>query len=245
MSARHLRRAVLAVGVVIAPVASVAIARPAAAQEARASDARAPESRRPETAPAARTWELRATVGRVEHRVDAGFGVGASSGTVLGVAARVRRWPAVELDAHAWGGQLDADDIARDDRTVGEIGARAGMRATPWLALVASATVRGVDAAPAVQRWTQFGAGAELRLGFADGLLHSVVEMSLLPRVSVSGGADPDIGLRSGVGLRLEHRRLQATLAYSVERYAFPAESGADSRREQLSGLQLGVGARW
>lgn len=198
-----------------------------------------------ETGADTRTWDVRATVGRVEHRVDAGFGVGASAGTVLGVAARTRRWSTVELYAHAWGGQLDADEIARDDRTVGEIGVQASMPAMPWLALVASATLRGVDAAPAVQRWAQLGAGAELRLGFADGLLQSVVHASLLPRVSVSGGADPDIGVRSGVGLRLEHRRLQATLAYSVERYAFPTESGAASRREQLSGLQLGVGARW
>ena len=100
---------------------------------------------------AGRTWDASATVGRVEHRVDAGFGVGASSGTVLGVAARVRRWPVLELDAHAWGGQLRADDIARDDRKVGEIGVQASMPAMPWLALVASATLRGVDAAPAVQ----------------------------------------------------------------------------------------------
>jgi hypothetical protein len=206
-----------------------------------------PPSAQDAGAASVRTWDARATVGRVEHRVDAGFGVGTSSGTVLGVAARVRRWPMLELDAHAWGGQLDADEVARDDRKVGEIGVQASMPAMPWLALVASATVRGVDAAPAVQRWTQLGAGAELRLAFAGGLLQSVVHASLLPRVAVTGGADPDIGVRSGVGLALEHRRLQATLAYSVERYAFPTESGSGSgaRREQLSGLQLGVGARW
>ena len=191
------------------------------------------------------TWEARATVGRLEHRVDAGFGVGTSSGTVLGVAARVRRWQPVELEAHAWGGQLDADDVARDDRKVGEIGVQAGVPVMPWLAMVASATVRGVDAAPAVQRWTQLGAGAELRFGFAHGMLHSVVHASLLPRVAVSGGVDPDMGLRSGASLRLEHRRLQASLAYAVERYTFPTETGAQSRREQLSGLQLGVGVRW
>lgn len=192
-----------------------------------------------------RAWEARATVGRVEHRVDAGFGVGTSAGTVLGVAARVRRWQPVELDAHAWGGQLDADAVARDDRTVGEIGVQASVPAMPWLALVASATVRGVDAAPAVQRWTQLGAGAELRFGLADGLLQSVVHASLLPRVAVSGGVDPDMGLRSGAGVRIEHRRLQASLAYSVERYTFPTETGVQARREQLSGLQLGVGVRW
>jgi hypothetical protein len=196
-------------------------------------------------AAANRDWAVRATVGRVEHRVDAGFGVGTSKGTVLGVAARLRRWSAVEIDAHAWGGRLDADEIAGDDRKVGELGVQASVPAMPWLALVASATIRGVDAAPAVQRWTQLGAGAELRYGFADGLLQSVVHASLLPRVSVSGGADPDIGVGSGASLRLEHGRLHAVLAYSVERYGFPNESGAASRREQLSGLQLGIGARW
>ena len=190
-------------------------------------------------------WDARVTVGRVEHRVDAGFGVGTSAGTVLGVAARLRRWQPVELEAHAWGGQLDADEVARDDRKVGEIGVQAAMPAMPWLALVASATVRGVDAAPAVQRWTQLGAGAELRFGLADGLLQSVVHASLLPRVAVSGGADPDMGLRSGASLRIQRRRLQASLAYSVERFVFPTDTGAQPRREQLSGLQLGVGARW
>lgn len=190
-------------------------------------------------------WEARMTAGRIEHRVDAGFGVGASSGTVLGVAARMRRWSSVELDVHAWGGQLDADEIARDDRKVGELGLQASVPAMPWLALVASATLRGVDAAPAVQRWTMLGAGAELRFGFADGALQSVVRATLLPVVTVSGGIDPDVGFGSGVGLRLQHRRLHATLEYAVERYGFPSASGLQGRREQLSGLQLGVGARW
>ena len=190
-------------------------------------------------------WDVRATVGRVEHRVDAGFGVGVSQGTTLGVAATLRRWQSVELDAHAWGGQLDADDVARDDRTMGELGVRAASPVMPWLLLVGSATLRGVDAAPAVQRWTQLGVGAELRFDFADGLLQSVVQANLLPRVTVSGATDPDLGIGSRAALRLNHRRLQATLAYSTEHYGFPSESGEPSRREQLSALQLGVGLRW
>ena len=190
-------------------------------------------------------FDARLTVGRVEHRVDAGFGVGTSKGTVIGVAAHLARWSVVELDAHAWGGKLDADDVARDDRTVGEVGLQASVPAMPWLALVGSATLRGVDATPAVQRWTQLGAGAELHFGFADGLLQSVVHATLLPRVSVSGGASPDMGFGSGAGLRLEHRWLRATLEYSVERYGFPSQAEVPTRREQLSGLQLGIGARW
>ena len=202
-----------------------------------------PHAARAQQAP--RPFDARLTVGRVEHRVDAGFGVGTSKGTVIGVAAHVARWSVVELDAHAWGGQLDADDVARDDRKVGEIGLQASVPAMPWLALVGSATLRGVDAAPAVQRWTQVGAGAELHFGFADGLLQSVVHATLLPRVTVSGGASPDMGFGSGAGLRLQHRWLRATLEYSVERYGFPTQADMPTRREQLSGLQLGIGARW
>jgi hypothetical protein len=181
----------------------------------------------------------------MEHRVDAGFGVGASAGTVLGVAARVTRWQLVELDAHAIGGTLHADTIARDDRTMGEVGLRASVLPLPWLALVAGATVRGYDTAPAAQRWTLLSAGAELRLGFADDRVETVVRTSLVPRVTVSGAADPDLGIQSAAAVRMSHRRLHASLEYSLERYLFPTDPGVADRREQLAGLQLRLGARW
>ena len=185
------------------------------------------------------------TVGRVEHRVDAGYGVAASAGTVLGLATRVHGWNVLELAAHAAGGRLQGDTVARADRRMGELGVRLSILPFPWLAVGGVATVRGYDAPAATQRWTMAGAGAELRMDFAGGGVRSVVGAALLPAVRVTGQPNPDLAVATNAGLQLARGRMLAGMAYLLERYVFPGDAIAGARHEQLAGLRFNVGARW
>lgn len=196
--------------------------------------------------PARAQWRLagEALVGRTEHRVDAGFGVATSSGTTLGVRALLGR-SMLEAEVRAFGGRLGADSVARDDRRMGEITARVSVLPLPWLAVHGAATVRSYDLAPAVQRWTALGGGAELRLAFAGDGLEGLVRATLLPRVTASGVASPDLGLASAAGLRMTRGHLTAGLEYALERYAFPDDASLGRRREQLSGVTVMAGASW
>lgn len=185
------------------------------------------------------------TVGRVEHRVDAGYGVAASTGTALGLAARVHAWKVLELDAHASGGRLQGDTVARADRRMGELGLRLNILPFPWLAVGGVATVRGYDAPAATQRWTMAGAGAELRLDFAGGGIRSVVGAALLPAVRVTGQPNPDLAVATTAGLQVARGRMLAGMEYALERYVFPGDAIAGARHEQLAGLRVNLGARW
>lgn len=209
----------------LAFVASVSFASPAAAQLAAAQGS--------------------VVVGRMEHRVDAGYGVAASTGTVLGAGIRVRAWQLIELDASALGGGLQGDTVARGDRRMGEATVRLNMLPLPWLAVGAVGALRGYDTPAATQRWTMLGAGAELRLDFAGGGIRTVVGTSLFPSVSVSGQASPDLGVSTLAGLQLTRGRLLASMDYRLDRFVFPSDAVAGTRHEQLSGLLVRLGGRW
>jgi hypothetical protein len=205
-------------------------------------------------APARAQWysglrfEGAAVIGRAEHRVDAGYGVATSAGTTLGLSGTVRRdfrGTVLEAELRALGGRLSADSVARDDRTMGELGLRVSMLPLPWLAVHGVAGVRTYDLAPAVQRWTTLGAGAEARLAFTEAGLEGVVRATLLPHVAASGMASPDLGVASAAGLRMTRGRFVAGVSYELERYAFPADAALRKRREQLSGLAFSLGGHW
>ena len=201
-------------------------------------------------APAHAQWRLEggASVGRGEHRVDSGFGVVTASGTLLGARIQARGLDdLVELGVHASGGRLTAQEssVERVDRTLGEIGADASLLAMPWLALQGTATIRGYDMVPAVQRWTTFGAGAELRLDFAGESARGLVRMALLPHVAASGMVAPDYGVSSGAGVQATRGRLTAGLDYALERYTFAPDAAGVTRHEQLSRIALRLAGRW
>jgi len=201
-------------------------------------------------APAQAQWRLEggASVGRGEHRVDSGFGVVTASGTLLGARIQARGLDdLLEVGIHASGGQLTAQEssVERVDRTLGEIGADASLLAMPWLALQGTATIRGYDMVPAVQRWTTFGAGAELRLDFAGGAVRGLARMALLPHVAASGMPAPDFGVASGAGVQATRGRLTAGLDYALERYTFAPDAAGVTRHEQLSRLVLRLAGRW
>ena len=201
-------------------------------------------------APVEAQWTLQggASVARAEHRVDAGFGVVTAAGTLLGVRVEASGvGDLVEVGVQAAGGRLGAADASaeRIDRTMGELSLDASLLAMPWLALQGMATIRGFDMAPAVQRWTSIGAGAEMRMDFAGDDVRGVVRLALLPRVTASGMDAPDYGVVSGAGLQASRGRITAGLDYSLERYAFGPDVTGVTRHEQLSRLALRVAGRW
>ena len=198
-------------------------------------------------APLHAQWRVEgsAVVGRMEHRVDAGYGVASSTGTTFGAAALVRYGSTLELEAQGIGGTLVADSVARDDRSLGEIDARVSVLPLPWLAVHAAGTLRSYDLLPARQRWTEVGAGAELRMDFASGQVRGIVRSTLLPHVAVSGLPGPDFGIASAAGVRAERGRLSGAVEYTLERYVFGGEPAVAGRHEQLAGLSLRLGARW
>ena len=192
---------------------------------------------------AQRPLEGAVTLGRAEHRVDFGYGIEAATGTLLGAMLRAHFAGTLEVDASARGGSLRTE--AGSDRTMGEIGVRAGITPMEWVTAFAVATVRGYELAPATQRWTQVGAGVELRSAFAGGAVQGIVRGTLFPHVAVSGLPGPDLGVSAGVGLSARHGRLLGGLEYTVDRYSFPAASDGTQRHEQLAGLTLSIGAAW
>lgn len=183
-------------------------------------------------------------VGRMDHRVNAGYGVAGSTGTVLGVGGRVRGWQVVELEAHALGGRLQGDTVARADRRMGELGMRLNVLPLPWLAIGAAGTLRGYDAPLATQRWTLLGAAAELRMSFAGGDVSSVIGTTLYPSVRISGQEDAHLGISTAAGLQLARGRLVTAVEYRLERYVFPLDASGSKRHEQLAGLVIRFGGR-
>lgn len=184
------------------------------------------------------------TVGRMDHRVNAGYGVAGSTGTVLGLGGRARAWQIVELEAHALGGRLQGDTVARADRKMGELGLRLNVLPMPWLAIGAAGTIRGYDAPLATQRWTLLGAGAEVRMTFAGGGVSSVIGTTLYPAVKISGQNDADLGISTLAGLQLSRGRLLTAVEYRLERYVFPLDVLGNKRHEQLAGLVIRLGGR-
>ena len=184
-------------------------------------------------------------VGRLEHRVDAGYGVAASTGTVLGLGGRVVAWQVVEIDAEVLGGALQGDSVARGNRQLGEVSVRLNVLPAPWLAVGGVASSRGYEGAFATQRWTTLGAGAELRLDFAGGGVRTLVGATVLPSVTVSGQPGPDLGFSSVAGVQVSRRRLVAGADYRIERYVFPPDVTLGRRHEQLAGFVLRLGGRW
>jgi hypothetical protein len=192
---------------------------------------------------AQRTLTGALTIGRADHRVDFGYGVEAASGTVLGGAVGATLGATLELDASARGATLRSE--AGEDRTMGEIAVRAGVRPLDWAAAFVTGVLRAYELAPATQRWTQLGAGAELRSDFGGGAVRGIVRGTLYPQVAVSGLTSPDLGVAAMVGLSARRGRVTGSLEYTVERYAFPTLADGLQRHEQLTGLTLGIGATW
>ncbi len=186
-----------------------------------------------------------AFVSLAEHRVQAGFGVERVSGGLLGLKASLRVRSQVNVAVRVEGGSLKASDSGVFDRDVGEIGVDARVSAARWLELQTGVARRVYSTVLARQAWTLVAAGAGVRLGLVGDAVHGLASASWLPVTSVSGLPRPDLAFRAATGLEYSRAGLTFGLAYSLERYDFPAQ-GTVRRLEQLSALtfQLDVGGR-
>lgn len=180
---------------------------------------------------------------RVEHSVRAGSEVERASGTLVGgQVGTMISW--VEVEGHALGGRLTSRTAIGDDRTVGEIGLQASALPLPWLAFTIGGTGRSYTTPLARQRWIAVSTGVEARVSMLDGAIRGATRIALMPAVSVSGLDAPNFAAVSGVDVGYHSRLLAAELAYSLERYDFPAVAGV-RRLEQLGQLRASVGIRF
>jgi hypothetical protein len=184
-------------------------------------------------------------VARAEHRLSDGNMLVPSSGTLFGgalVVAVGRRW---EVQGEARGGRFAAPGSpGLDDHDVAEVHLLGGMKARPWLTVQSGVGVRNFSNALARQHWTIWRIGAEARVPLGFESVQGILRGYWLPVVAVSGLANPQIALATGVGVEWRGPRIGVSALYSLERYDFPSTGGAQ-RLEELSSLQLRVGLRW
>ncbi len=177
-----------------------------------------------------------AEASQVEHRVNAGFGVEQSSGTIFGGHGALGFGPRLEIGVRASSGTLTADSVGADDLDFARGGVYAAVFAVPWLALRAEVGVHTLSTPVAVQRWTTGRMGAEARAPMLDGRFHAIGRLELFPLISVSGIEKPNRAFGAAAGVQWSAGPVSAQLLYALERYDFP-QSGGVERREQLSFL--------
>jgi hypothetical protein len=198
-------------------------------------------------APAAGTAQITlsgtAAASLLEHQVDIGYGVEASSGLLLAAEGAVTFRSRLDLTLRAAGGSLSAAAAGVENRDVGEVGIEASAITARWLALRGSATSRTYSSAVARQRWTIVEVGAEVRLDFVTSPVRGILRGGLLPVVSVPGLPRRDVGVTAAAGLEYRHGPLTGGLFYGLERYDFP-DQGAGRRLEQLSRLTFRLTVR-
>lgn len=173
------------------------------------------------------------TTGEVERVVGAVWGAGASMvmSDWLGVRGRIA------------GGSLSARSVDGEGRSLSEADLVVTLTPDRWISLDAGTVLRTMATPLVRQRWVELRAGSEVGLDLIEGVLRGTVRLSIAPWVSVSGQPSPDLAIGAGSGLEFTDGRLVANLAYSLERYDFPA-AGSTRRLEQHSTLTARIGWR-
>jgi hypothetical protein len=182
------------------------------------------------------SFEARAQIARMEHRVQDGGPVLPASGNVFGAALGLLVRDRFEVWAGASGGRLAAASADAEDRDVAEVEVlgRTGVR--PWITLDGGVTVRSYTGALARQRWTSLRLGAEARVPLHRDAVRGVVRGHWMPVVSVSGVGRPSVALVAGAGVEWRGSRFDLAALYTLERYDFPARDGV-RRLEEVSSL--------
>lgn len=180
---------------------------------------------------------------RLEHRVDAGFGLERSSGVLVsgGAVVGAQRW--LDFEVSVGVGRLATDAPGVLDRDLAQATGSAYLLVTPAVRLEGGVLVRAYTTPVARQRWTMLRAGAEGRVEFLLGGVAGVLRADYLPAVWVSGLDHRGSGLRMATGLEYRRRRAAVRLLYDLERVDFPPAGGA-RRLEQLAQLSLWVSLR-
>jgi hypothetical protein len=173
-----------------------------------------------------------------DHRVDMGFGVEHSAGTLLDLQGTVELNDRFAIAVIARTGVLHPGRGATLPRDVAEAGLDARYRPRPWLDVEAGMRVRSYTTPVGRQRWTLPHLGAAGRVPFALQGLQGVVALGLHPFAAVSGLPDPELAISSRVGMQYTRRRLSVELVYALDRYDF-ARGTVRRRLEQYSSVAL------
>ena len=173
----------------------------------------------------------------VEHRVDAGAGIGVTSGLAVGAGVATRFGDRLLASADLGGGKLGASG-GGFDRDFAQLRLAAGYQITPWLGLTAGWLTRTFTAPLARQRWTLFVSEATVRLPFAITGLAGVGRVAFAPVVKVSELPSPGAAIMTSAGIEYDVRRFGFALSYAMDRHTF-APQGGSIRSEQLSALTL------
>ncbi len=179
-----------------------------------------------------------------DHRVDPGTGLEHTSSLMYGAGfeATTRGWLSVRGELTT--GTLASGQVGVRDRTVTDARLDLGVRAFPWLTLLAGGGLR-VYKQDAQENWRFLRVGAEARFPLAVDALTGSVRLTLAPLVSRTTNApaalSPSFALAGASGLRLTQGRLSVGVEYAVESYTFPS-SGGITRLEQFSALKLSCG---
>lgn len=179
----------------------------------------------------------------VEERVRLGGDVERVGGALWGAGATISMNDWLSLRGRLASGTLSARTDGGESRSMAEGEALVIMVPERWIALDAGVVIRSMETSLARQRWMELRTGATVGLDIVDGMLRGTMQLSIAPSVSVSGQPAPDLALGAGTGVEYSSGRLLATLAYSLDRYDFPGQSGS-ARLEQRSMLTARVGWR-
>jgi hypothetical protein len=173
-----------------------------------------------------------------DHRVDMGFGVERSTGTVFNLQVGVDPNPRVTVVVSGQTGVLHTGPGATLPRDLAEIGLATAYRARPWLDVEGGVRVRSYTTSVGRQRWTLPSLGAAGRVPFALEGLQGVLGLAVHPFAAVSGLADPEVALSSRVGMQFARGRFTAEALYTLDRFDF--ERGTTRQRlEQYAALTL------
>jgi hypothetical protein len=179
----------------------------------------------------------------VEHRVSMTGEIERVVGAVWGAGATLTLSDWLGARARIAAGNLSARTVDAEARGFSEADIAITLTPDRWVSFDAGTVVRAMSTPLVRQRWVELRAGSELGVDLIDGVLRGMVRLSIAPWVSVSGHPAPDLSIGGGTGLQYESGRLAASLAYSLERYDFPA-AGSARRLEQHSSLTARIGWR-
>ena len=114
----------------------------------------------------------------------------------------------------------------------------------PWIEIGVQGEARRFEGDAGVTLWKLLGGNARLEPGLGIEGLRGVVDVSMLPASSVSGGPELKTAIQASVGASLRPRSFPLTLqlAYRFERYDIAASGSAPERYEQFRGVVAEVG---
>ena len=155
------------------------------------------------------------------------------------------RFGRLRIGAGGWMGTLKGDGTATNpDVKARTTSATVQFLVVPGVLVGAQYEVRRFEADVAVTVWKLMGANVRMEPGLGIPGLRGLIDASLLPSSSVSGGPKLTMAVQATVGVVYAPPRspLVLRLGYRVERYDVEAAGTSSARFEQFQGLVAEAG---